>query len=167
MAGGSIRTDNCSQGSATVVAVIGLEARSAIAESGWSAAYRAERARKPRTRRYWRRHASSPSLRRTRKTLPTLPENWTDALPVNLLGQWLMILLFRGYSTIRQQAMCMFGTDLLKLSSCQTRQKLQDQICYVTQSQQTDTALTSPNSDPLTPGRVATSVSIFFFHSAE
>ena len=46
---------------------------------------------------------------------------------------------------------------------CHTEIEVADQTFYLTQSQYTDTVLTSPSADPITPaaGRVATGMPIF------
>ena len=55
---------------------------------------------------------------------------------------------------------CISATDLLNFMCCHTEIEAADQTFYLTQSQYTDTGLTSPSADPIAPGRVATGVPI-------
>ena len=48
-----------------------------------------------------------------------------------------------------------------KCMYCHTEIEVADQTCYLTQSQHTDTGLTSPKADSMMPGSVATGVPIF------
>ena len=61
--------------------------------------------------------------------------------------------LFVGCLTSQQQASVFQGricTD--NFTSCHTEIEVADQTFYLTQSQYTDTGLTSPSADPITPG---------------
>ena len=47
---------------------------------------------------------------------------------------------------------CISGTDLLNFTCCHTEIEVADPTFHLTQSQYTDTGLTSPSTDPITPG---------------
>ena len=72
---------------------------------------------------------------------------------------WLLNVPATGY--------CISGTICSdKFTCCHTEIEVADPTFYLTQSQYTDTGLTSPSADPITPGawqgsRVATGVPIF------
>ena len=47
---------------------------------------------------------------------------------------------------------CISGMDLLSFTCCHTEIEVADLTSYLTQSQHTDTGLTSPSADPIMPG---------------
>ena len=47
---------------------------------------------------------------------------------------------------------CISGMDLLNFTSCHTERKVANQTFYLTPTQYTDTRLTCPNTNPITPG---------------
>ena len=49
-------------------------------------------------------------------------------------------------------SVCISGTDLLNVTCCHTEIEVAKQTFHLTQSQYTDTGLTSPSDDSLTPG---------------
>ena len=54
---------------------------------------------------------------------------------------------------------CVCTCALACVCTCRhTAKEVADQTCYLTQPQYTDTGPTSPNADPISPGRVATGV---------
>ena len=61
--------------------------------------------------------------------------------------------LFVGCLTSQQQASVSQGRICSdNLTCCHTEKEVADQTFYLTQSQYTDTGLTSPSADPITPG---------------
>ena len=63
------------------------------------------------------------------------------------VGKWFEVCLFVGCLTSQQQA-----SESQGWICCHTEIKVADQTFYLTQSQYTDTGLTSPSTDPITPG---------------
>ena len=62
-------------------------------------------------------------------------------------------LLFAGCLMSQQQASVSQGRICSdKFTCCHTEVEAADQTFYLTQSQYTDTGLTSPSADPITPG---------------
>ena len=47
---------------------------------------------------------------------------------------------------------CISGMDVLNFTCCHTEIEVADETFYLTQSQYTDTRLTSPSADPIMPG---------------
>ena len=69
------------------------------------------------------------------------------------------VCLLIGCLTSQQQASVSPGRICSdNCTCCHTEVEAADQTFYLTQSQYTDTRLTSPSTDPLTPGRVAAGV---------
>ena len=56
-------------------------------------------------------------------------------------------LTFQQHANVSQGQIC---SD--SCTSCHTEMEVADQTFYLTQSQYTDTGLTSPSADPVTPG---------------
>ena len=66
-------------------------------------------------------------------------------------GPW--VCLFVGCLTSQQQASVSQGRICSdNFTCCHTEIDVADQTFYLTQSQYTDTGLTSPSADPITPG---------------
>ena len=64
-------------------------------------------------------------------------------------SSWLVACLLNVPATCE----CISGTDLLSnFTCCHTEIKAADPTFHLTQSQYTDTGLTSPSADPITPG---------------
>ena len=63
-----------------------------------------------------------------------------------------LVLLFVGCITSQQQASVSQEICSDNFTCCCTEIEVADQTFYLTQSQYTDTGLTSPSADPLTPG---------------
>ena len=63
------------------------------------------------------------------------------------------ILLFVGFFTSRQHASVSQGRICSdSCMCCHTQIEVGDQMCYLTQSQSTDTGSTCPSADPIMPG---------------
>ena len=72
------------------------------------------------------------------------------------------VCLLVGCITSQQHTSVSQGRICLdNLTCCHTETEVADQTFHLTQSQYTDTGPTSPSTDPLTPGRVATGVPFF------
>ena len=74
-------------------------------------------------------------------------------VPGLMYAEVFVSLLFVGCLTSQQQASVSQGricTD--NCMCCHTEIEVADQTFYLTQSQYTDTGLTSPSADPITPG---------------
>ena len=68
-------------------------------------------------------------------------------------ANWGLVCLFVGCLTSQQQASVSEGRICSdNFTCCHTEIEIADQTFYLTQSQYTDTGLTSPSADPITPG---------------
>ena len=85
----------------------------------------------------------APSIRRSRAGLHTKAVASRRGM---FLG-WLLNLTSQQHARVSQGPIC---SD--KFTCCHTETEVADQTVYLTQSQYTDTGLTSPSTDPITPG---------------
>ena len=72
---------------------------------------------------------------------------------LSLVRRFDIVCLFVGCLTSQQQASVSQGRICSdNFTCCHTETEVADRTFYLTQSQYTDTGLTSPNTDPITPG---------------
>ena len=99
-------------------------------------------------------YASTPQLRKT--WLQTMAHQHIQRENYSEVGDLVACLTSQQHASVSQGRIC-----LDNCTCCHTEIEVADQTCHLTQSQYTDTELTSPSTDAVTPGRVATGVRIF------